>query len=63
MSKRKNNAMEDNASDQTQANEQQQQPDMGHESSENETNTPTDPALDFDLKLKEQEDKFLRLYA
>jgi len=63
MSKRKNNAMEDNASDQTQANEQQPQPDMGHESSENETNTPTDPALDFELKLKEQEDKFLRLYA
>ena len=62
MSKRKNNAMEDNTADQMNSNEEQQ----GHESannSSNDDNTPTDPTLDVEAKLKEQEDKFLRLYA
>ncbi len=62
MSKRKNNAMEDNAADQMNSNEEQQ----GHEAANNlsnDNNTPTNPALDFEAKLKEQEDKFLRLYA
>ena len=62
MSKRKNNAMEDNTADQMNSNEEQQ----GHESannSSNDDNSPTDTSLDVEAKLKEQEDKFLRLYA
>ena len=63
MSKRKNNAMEDNTADQVNSNEEQQ----GHETENNSSNdtnsSSTESSHDFEAKLKEQEDKFLRLYA
>ncbi len=63
MSKRKNNAMEDNAAEQANVNEEQQ----GHETENNSSNdansSSTESSQNFESKLKEQEDKFLRLYA
>lgn len=62
MSKRKNKAMGDNASEETDNKEQQQAKDLENNSMDLENST-IDSSLDFEAKLKEQEDKFLRLYA
>jgi len=63
MSKRKNNAMGDDASEETDNNEQQQATELENNSMDVENNSTIDSSLDFEAKLKEQEDKFLRLYA
>jgi molecular chaperone GrpE len=63
MSKRKNNAMEDNTVDQANANEEQQGHETENNSSNDVNNSSTESSHDFEAKLKEQEDKFLRLYA
>lgn len=63
MSKRKNNSMEDNTAEPTNSHEEQ----IPQESAEQTNNAPgeptSDPSLDFEARLKDQEDKFLRLYA
>jgi len=63
MSKRKNNAMEDNTVDQANTNEEQQHHETENNSSNDANSSPTEPSLDVEAKLKDQEDKFLRLYA
>ncbi|MFM7595401.1 MAG: nucleotide exchange factor GrpE [Flavobacteriales bacterium] len=63
MSKRKNNSMEDNTVEPTNSHEEQI-PQESAEHTNNAAGEPTsDPSLDFEARLKEQEDKFLRLYA
>jgi molecular chaperone GrpE len=63
MSKRKNNTMEDNTVDQANANEEQQGHETENNSSNEENSSSTESTHDFEAKIKEQEDKFLRLYA
>jgi molecular chaperone GrpE len=63
MSKRKNNTMEDNTVDQANANEEQQGHETENNSSNDVNNSSTESTHDFEAKIKEQEDKFLRLYA
>lgn len=55
--------MEDNTVDQGNSNEEQLHPEAEINSSNEANQAPTEPFLDFETKLKEQEDKFLRLYA
>jgi len=63
MSKRKNNTMEDNTVDQANANEEQQGHETENNSSNDENSSSTESSHEFEAKIKEQEDKFLRLYA
>ncbi|MEY3048384.1 MAG: nucleotide exchange factor GrpE [Bacteroidota bacterium] len=63
MSKRKNNKMEDNAAEQANVNEEQQGLETENKSSNDANSSSTEPSNDFEDKIKEQEDKFLRLYA